>query len=203
MTAKTPALVLRDVTLTHGDGEEIVTALDDVTLEVAPGEFVAVVGPSGSGKSSLLAVAGALTTPTSGSVRLGEVDLVAATPRQRTAVRRERIGYVFQSDNLVPALTALDQIRLPATFTRGGRHRDAAELLTAVGMDHKAGRRPHQLLRWRTSTHRHRARPRQCARPAPGRRADRRSRPPAQSRHRRIASHGDPRTPGSDRHGHP
>lgn len=145
MTAKTPALVLRDVTLTHGDGEEIVTALDDVTLEVAPGEFVAVVGPSGSGKSSLLAVAGALTTPTSGSVRLGEVDLVAATPRQRTAVRRERIGYVFQSDNLVPALTALDQIRLPATFTRGGRHRDAAELLTAVGMDHKAGRRPHQF----------------------------------------------------------
>ncbi|WP_122815998.1 ABC transporter ATP-binding protein [Nocardioides pantholopis] len=139
------ALSISEVTLVHGDGEETVTALDGVTLRVGRGELVAVVGPSGSGKSSLLAVAGALTTPTSGEVRLGELDLVAATPRQRDAVRRDRIGFVFQSSNLVPALTAVDQLRLPGTFRRSGAGRDPLELLAEVGMDHKATRRPHEL----------------------------------------------------------
>lgn len=139
------ALTLTDVTLTHGDGPETVTALDDVSLVVEPGELVAVVGPSGSGKSSLLAVAGALTTPTSGSVRLGDLDLVAARPRERDAVRRERIGFVFQSGNLVPALTAVDQVRLPTTFGRVRDHRDPMALLAEVGMEHKARRRPHEL----------------------------------------------------------
>lgn len=141
----TTVLSLTDVTLELGDGEEIVTALDTVSLEVAAGELVAVVGPSGSGKSSLLAVAGALTTPTTGTVRLGEVDLTTITPRQRTAIRRERIGFVFQSDNLVPALTCVDQLRLPLTFGRVRTKRDPRELLAEVGMEHKADRRPHQL----------------------------------------------------------
>lgn len=138
-------LEISGVTLTLGDGEETVTALDDVTLRVEPGELVAVVGPSGSGKSSLLAVAGALTTPATGTVRLGDVDLGAATPRQRDAVRRERIGFVFQDNNLIPALTAVDQVRLPLTLGRRSGHRDPLALLAEVGMDHKANRRPHQL----------------------------------------------------------
>ena len=141
----TAALTLSGVTLTHGDGEETVTALDQVDLQLEPGEFVAVVGPSGSGKSSLLAVAGALTTPTTGGVHLGDLDLVAATPRQRSVARRDRIGFVFQSSNLVPALTALDQVRLPLTFARGREQRDPLTLLAEVGMEHKANRRPHQL----------------------------------------------------------
>jgi putative ABC transport system ATP-binding protein len=141
----TAALTLTDVTLVHGDGDDVVTALDHVDLRLEPGELVAVVGPSGSGKSSLLAVAGALTPPTSGAVRVGDVDLVAATPRQRDGVRRRQIGFVFQSSNLVPALTAADQVRLPLTFARGARGRDPLELLAEVGMDHKAGRRPHEL----------------------------------------------------------
>ncbi len=138
-------LSMTDVTLLHGDGEETVTALDHVDLEVAAGELVAVVGPSGAGKSSLLAVAGALTRPTSGSVRLGDVDLVAAKDRDLTRLRRERIGFVFQSGNLVPALTSLDQLRLPLTFGKVADARDPQELLEAVGMGHKAKRRPHQL----------------------------------------------------------
>jgi len=141
----TAALTLNDVTLVLGDGEDVVTALDQVDLRLEPGELVAVVGPSGSGKSSLLAVAGALVPPTHGSVRIGEVDLMAATRRQRDAVRRRRIGFVFQSSNLLPALTAAQQVRLPLTFTRNARGRDPLDLLAEVGMDHKAGRRPHEL----------------------------------------------------------
>lgn len=138
-------LSLQQVTLIHDDGEETVTALDHIDLELHVGEFVAVIGPSGSGKSSMLAVAGALTVPTSGQVRLGETDLVTATAKQRNALRRDRIGFVFQSANLVPALTALDQLRLPLSFARRGQHRDPLELLAEVGMEHKARRRPDQL----------------------------------------------------------
>jgi len=141
----TSTLTLTSVTLTHGDGEETVTALDAVDLRLGAGEFVAVVGPSGSGKSSLLAVAGGLTVPTSGGVQVGDTDLVAATPRQRDAVRRQRIGFVFQSSNLVPALTAVDQVRLPLTFASGMDRRNPLELLAEVGMEHKARRRPHEL----------------------------------------------------------
>ncbi|MQW75222.1 ATP-binding cassette domain-containing protein [Nocardioides sp. dk4132] len=141
----TAVLSLSDVTLLHGDGEETVTALDHVDLEVAAGELVAVVGPSGAGKSSLLAVAGALTRPTSGAVRLGDVDLTTASARDLTRTRRERIGFVFQSGNLIPALTSVDQLRLPLTFGPVRDPRDPHELLAAVGMEHKANRRPHQL----------------------------------------------------------
>ena len=141
----TGVLSLAAVTLLYGDGAETVTALDRVDLQVQRGEFVAVVGPSGSGKSSLLAVAGALTAPTSGAVRVGDADLSGLSSRRCTAVRRERIGFVFQSSNLVPALTSLDQVRLPLTFGNVPDPRDPRELLAEVGMEHKADRRPHEL----------------------------------------------------------
>lgn len=138
-------LSMTEVTLLHGDGEETVTALDGVDLEVAAGELVAVVGPSGSGKSSLLAVGGALIPPTSGSVRLADLELQGLGARRLAALRRDRIGFVFQGNNLVPALSALDQVRLPLTFGRTSQPRDPRALLAEVGMDHKADRRPHQL----------------------------------------------------------
>lgn len=141
----TAVLSLKDVTLLHGDGDEIVRALDNVSLDVFAGELVAIVGPSGAGKSSLLAVSGALTKPTSGTVLLGDVDLGAQSLNDLTRVRRERIGFVFQSGNLIPALRSIDQLKLPLTFGPVESPRDPVELLKEVGLEHKANRRPHEL----------------------------------------------------------
>ncbi|MFD2765084.1 ABC transporter ATP-binding protein [Micromonospora eburnea] len=140
-------LVLRGVSLQHGDGPDLVRALDEVDLSVAPGELAAVVGPSGAGKSSLLAVAGGLSRPTSGAVLVAGHDMTVGSQRARAALRREHIGFVFQSGNLLPALTARDQVRLPLQFAPRRRRagRDPLELLAEVGMAHKADRRPHQL----------------------------------------------------------
>lgn len=139
-------LALSGVVVRLGDGDAMVTALDGVSLTVAPGELVAVVGPSGAGKSSLLAVAGALTVPEQGTVTVDGHDLVGMTARQRAAYRRDHIGFVFQSGNLIPALTSLEQLQLVAKLSRRrAEGRAPAELLADVGMAHKANRRPHQL----------------------------------------------------------
>lgn len=138
-------LQLSEVTLLHDDGESTVRALDDVTLSVQPGEVVAVVGPSGAGKSSLLAVAGGLIRPSAGQVRVGNADLMTASARDLATVRRTQIGFVFQSGNLLPALTAIDQLRLPLTLGRVAEPRDPMEMLAEVGMAERADRRPHQL----------------------------------------------------------
>lgn len=140
-----PVLSLSEVTLLHGDGDETVRALDNISLEVYAGELVGIVGPSGAGKSSLLAVSGALTKPTSGSVRLIDQDLNDATMQELTRIRREHIGFVFQSGNLIPALRSIDQLRLPMTFGKVDNPRDPIGLLTEMGMEHKAQRRPHEL----------------------------------------------------------
>ena len=148
-TPATPVLEIDRVTVRHGDGDTTVVALDEVSLSVAAGELVGVVGPSGSGKSSLLAVAGALTAPESGTVRLEGVDLGATNDRERARLRRERIGFVFQSGNLLPALTSVDQLRLALRIAgideRDPRARDPRELLGSVSMSHRADRRPDQL----------------------------------------------------------
>ncbi|MGX7730329.1 ABC transporter ATP-binding protein [Rhodococcus sp. 2H158] len=143
-TIPTTGLALSGVTLRFGDGDNTVVALDDVNLHVAAGELVAIVGPSGAGKSSLLAVAGGLTRPTTGVVTLAGIDVSALPDRALTRLRRERVGFVFQSGNLVPALTARDQLRLVPKIT-GRPGRDPDELLGAVGMSPRADRRPGQL----------------------------------------------------------
>ena len=143
-----PSLELTDVTLVHPDGDGTVTALDEVTLRVDPGELVVVTGPSGSGKSSLLAVAGLLQRPGSGAVRIDGTDTAALSPRERATVRRERIGFVFQQSNLVPSLDAVDQLLLAAHLAghRPARQRErAAALLAQVGLGPASRRRPHQL----------------------------------------------------------
>ncbi len=141
-------LHLDDVRLTVGDGDATFHPVDGVTLRVEPGEVVALLGPSGSGKSSLLALAGGLITPSEGRVLIGDADLARLGRRQRDVVRRERIGFVFQSVNLFGSLTALEQLLL-LSHLRGGRpaeHRQRAlALLEEVGVAGLADRRPHEL----------------------------------------------------------
>ncbi|MBM3512718.1 MAG: ABC transporter ATP-binding protein [Alphaproteobacteria bacterium] len=142
-------LSAKNLRLVLGDGDQTVTALNDVSLSIAAGEFVAVVGPSGSGKSSLLAVCGGLRSPTSGSVLIGGVDLTSLPERARTQLRSTKIGFVFQQSNLVSSLSAIDQLLLMVHVagrspTVADRDR-ARALLAGVGLDARRDRRPGQL----------------------------------------------------------
>ncbi|KES06613.1 ABC transporter ATP-binding protein [Streptomyces toyocaensis] len=142
------SLELTDVTLTYPDGDTRLTALDRVTLDVPRGTVTAVVGPSGSGKSSLLAVAATLVTPDSGTVTVDGTPTAGLSRSDLTELRRRSIGIVFQQPNLLPALTAAEQLQVMAGIDgrSPGRARGRAlELLDAVGLAGQAGRRPHQL----------------------------------------------------------
>ncbi|WP_156722282.1 ABC transporter ATP-binding protein [Streptomyces apocyni] len=141
-------LLLDAVTLTYPDGDSRLTALDDVSLEVPAGTMTAIVGPSGSGKSSLLAVAATLVTPDRGRVVVDGTPTRELSPAQKSALRRVRVGIVFQQPNLLPALTSTEQLQVMAHLD-GRKPRQvrarARELLHAVGLDDKVDRRPHQL----------------------------------------------------------
>ncbi|WP_405387508.1 ABC transporter ATP-binding protein [Streptomyces sp. NBC_01102] len=141
-------LTLTDVTLTYPDGDTRLTALDRVCLDVPAGTLTAVVGPSGSGKSSLLAVAATLVTPDHGRVVVAGTDTAGLGRAEKAVLRRDRIGIVFQQPNLLPSLTAAEQVQVMAHLSgrpvRAVRVR-ALELLDAVGLADKADRRPHQL----------------------------------------------------------
>ena len=142
------SLSLSNTTLTYEDGESILTALDDVTLSIDSGEFAAIVGPSGSGKSSLLAVAGTLMRPDSGSVVIGGVDVTGLSDKERTKLRAHKIGFVFQGTNLLASLTAVDQL-LAGVHLRGDNTKanqaEALMLLDELGLGSKTEKRPHQL----------------------------------------------------------
>lgn len=141
-------LSLQDVVLTYPDGDRSLTALHQVNLTVGRGEFTAIIGPSGSGKSSLLAVAATLITPDSGTVVVAGHDTSTLSPAARTSLRLDRVGIVFQQPNLLPSMTALDQLRVmahlagrsPTTATTRAR-----DLLDAVGLTGQQHKRPHQL----------------------------------------------------------
>jgi len=141
-------LELRDVYRTHGKGETAVHALGGVTLSVAPGEFVAVMGPSGSGKSTLLNLAGGLDAPTKGEVVVEGSVLGTLNRKQLAAVRRRRFGYVFQDLNLLPSLTAAENVALPLeldgmSLRKTRRHAIAA--LEEVGLADLALRFPDEM----------------------------------------------------------
>ncbi|GAB3744005.1 ABC transporter ATP-binding protein [Amycolatopsis oliviviridis] len=142
------SLNLTGVTLTYPDGDSRLTALDDVTLEVPAGALIAVAGPSGSGKSSLLAVAATLISPDAGTVDIDGTVTTGLNRGELTELRRRKIGIVFQQPNLLPSLTAVEQLQVMARIDgrAPAKARGAAmELLNAVGLTPQAERRPHQL----------------------------------------------------------
>lgn len=142
------SLHLDSVTVTVPDGRDTRTICDQVSLSVEPGEVVAITGASGSGKSTLLAVAGLLRQPDTGTVTIAGTDTTGLSRKRLTRLRRDRIGFVFQSASLFPSLTALEQIEFIAhidgRLDRAARTR-AAELLAAVGLEHRSANRPAQL----------------------------------------------------------
>ena len=134
---------VRNLTKTYQMGEVAVHALRDVTLSLPEGEFVVLLGPSGSGKSTLLNILGGLDVPTSGEVHYREVDLTHANEAELTDYRRRHVGFVFQFYNLIPSLTALENVMLVTDISP--EPMPAAQALTLVGLGERAGHFPAQL----------------------------------------------------------
>lgn len=141
-------LVMDNVSKRYGSGDTAVKALEGVSLAVREGEFVAIVGPSGSGKTTFLAAAGALLQPTSGRIALNGIEFGGKSAAELTKLRLRHIGFILQSSNLVPYLTALDQLLLLPNMT-GLRDRDqkkrAVALLTELGLDKRFHHYPESL----------------------------------------------------------
>ena len=148
-SAETPVVLdVRDVTKVYGEGETAVHALRGVSLTVARGDYVAVMGASGSGKSTLMNILGCLDIPTSGTYLLDGVDVSRLSDRQLALVRNRRIGFVFQSFNLIPRTSALANVELPLAYAglRASQRRARAKAaLDMVGLSDRAGHEPNQL----------------------------------------------------------
>ncbi|MGP4027897.1 ABC transporter ATP-binding protein [Actinomadura sp. 3N407] len=131
---------------TYGTGDARVTALDGVTARIPRGRFTAVMGPSGSGKSTLMHVMAGLDSADAGRVHIGDADITGLDDRALTRLRRDRVGFVFQAFNLVPTLTALENVTLPADIA--GRRLDPAwldEVIDTVGLGDRLSHRPSEL----------------------------------------------------------
>ncbi|MCR2763615.1 ABC transporter ATP-binding protein [Microbacterium sp. zg.B48] len=143
---------LREVTLTYPDGDGVITAINAASLKVGPGQITAITGPSGSGKSSVLAVASTLISPQHGDVLINGTPAAGLSRRETAALRRDEIGIVFQQPNLLASLTVLEQLELMSHLgssrtrrSRSATRAKALELLAAVGLEKKAHKRPQAL----------------------------------------------------------
>ncbi|MCZ2860819.1 ABC transporter ATP-binding protein [Blastococcus sp. VKM Ac-2987] len=145
-TSLAVAAQARDVVKTYGQGEAAVRALDGADVAIDSGRLTAIMGPSGSGKSTLVHALAGLDTIDSGRVLIGDTELTALSERERTLLRRERLGFVFQAFNLIPSLTAAENIALPLTLA--GKRPDRAwlaELVEMLGLGNRLDHRPAEL----------------------------------------------------------
>ena len=139
------AVEAMNVSKTYGAGESAVEALHDLTLEVARGEYLAVMGPSGSGKSTLMHVLAGLDRPTEGTVYIEGQDVTKMKDKELTVLRRQRVGFVFQAFNLIPQLSAEENIVLPLTLGRRSANGNLTTLLDQVGLTDRAKHKPTEL----------------------------------------------------------
>jgi putative ABC transport system ATP-binding protein len=140
-----PAVKAENLTKTYGEGETEVQALRDVSFDIPSGEFVVVLGPSGSGKTTLLNQLGALEDPTSGSVQSDGIELNGLDERERTNYRLNSVGFVFQFFNLIPTLTAAENVALIAELIDGNTEERTRKVLAEVGLTDRADHFPGQL----------------------------------------------------------
>ncbi len=148
MTAPAPVIEISDVWKLHKLGDEVVKARMAADLTVMPGEFVCLMGPSGSGKSTLLNIIGGLDRPTKGTVTVAGKDTATLTESQFAALRHDKVGFIFQSYNLIPFLSAVENVELPLMFEpydRDALRRRATELLELVGLGHRVHHQPTKM----------------------------------------------------------
>jgi len=143
-----PLITIKDIGRKYVIGAEVIHALKSVTLSINKGEFVALMGPSGSGKSTLMNILGCLDTPTKGQYVLNGIDVSRMTDSQLADVRNSEIGFVFQTFNLLPRNTALDNVALPLIYAgvnKDDRKKRAEAALTNVGLEHRMDHKPNEL----------------------------------------------------------
>ncbi|MFT4541710.1 MAG: putative ABC transport system ATP-binding protein [Planctomycetota bacterium] len=143
-----PVLNLEGVEKRYGEGDAAVVALHDINLRVEVGEFVGIVGASGSGKSTMLNLLGCLDKPTAGRYQLDGVDVSSLSDDALSKIRNQKIGFVFQSFHLIPELTVIENVEVPLFYAKTARNKRQAvcrELLETVGLGHRLRHRPNQL----------------------------------------------------------
>ena len=142
-TTRKPQIVLTDASKTYQMGQIEVKALDRVSLDIMPGEFIVLLGPSGSGKTTMLNLIGGLDTPTSGTIIVNGIDITKLNAAKLTEFRRTQVGFVFQFFNLIPTLTAKENVEFAAELAKD--HRVADELLREVGLGERTNHFPSEL----------------------------------------------------------
>jgi putative ABC transport system ATP-binding protein len=145
MSNGTPVLSAVKLTKTYVRGREVVCALKDISLDVRAGEFVAITGPSGAGKTTLLNLIGCMDVATSGTLTIDGREVWQLSDGERTRLRRERLGFVFQHFGLIPTLTVAENVALPAMFAGRNQSARVDELLDQVGLAARRTHRPHEL----------------------------------------------------------